>query len=165
MGNRDRFTIAHGAFSVRRAEEVPARHIEHDAGCGKAVMNDANRHGVVRKPVQEVRGSIERIDNERKRAVVGLSIRAQLFADYYGTRELRMNRRDDGGFCATVDLGDEVGGCFLLPDNVPDCICRLSDHLGRFARGGDGNLQRVFDQRAVLRGSGVLCLQRVPHTC
>src|SRR5665213_3604463 len=114
-GDMNAHAIQKRAAAARGGEEPAAGGIEHDADGDGVIDLQRDRHTIVRKPMQEIRRAVQRIDQPREGGTAGV-------ARFLGLERMpgkaRGQRPDDHAFGAAVDFADEVVDVFALDGEV-----------------------------------------------
>jgi tryptophanyl-tRNA synthetase len=102
-------------------EQLAVRDVEHHGDDRLRFENRGDRDGVRGNSVQEVGGSVQRVDDERQIGWKRLVAPAFL-AEYAEARKIVVERREqivpDNGFGVGIDLGEVVRGPLRLPDEI-----------------------------------------------
>jgi hypothetical protein len=113
------------------------------AAMGHAIERDADGHAVIRKPVQEVRRAVERVDDGHE-TVLGIRLVAQFLADDPDVGNARQQHVADALLGPQIDMAHEVGGALGLPLDGAVRAGFVGDEVGGGPGGGGGGVEPVL---------------------
>ncbi len=181
LADADAAVVQIRAAPARRGEQVVAHRIEDHGLRDHAAVRERDRHAVLREPVEEVRRSVQRVDDPH---VLGRRIPAMGRAFLCENRVVRIGCEhglDDRCFRRAVHLADEVLRALRRDgeqvdiaraaiDDVAGAACRLDGgrehrvHEGNAARGPRrrGGRERRYSNRSPIRPAALTIARLEP---
>ena len=146
--------IQEGPAASYSGEFVTARNVQNNTGAHHSVAGDCDRNRVLWVAVQKVRGTVERIRDYdeplgRHRGW------GQLLAQHDRFREAALDDLNDSLLGCLVDLTDEIGPAFRLPNELVAVSAGIANHDGTRA----SRFERDVEKLQIVSISSGNCLQ------